>query len=418
MEHSPITADNSAEAIASARAALRDRLPQQALTIALQALQAEPQHAELEQLHAMALLALDRPQEALQCLEPLLARRGDLAYARYLEGQALRRLKRPDAAINALREALIRRPDFEPALKLLGATLDNLGRGNEAAAARKAFAHFAATHPSQLRGWVAARAATAEPGTTASLRDSYLGLMRKVLCNVIYGDPPLRTDQAETFDATLRASGKDWPSVAHTMIGMRRLEQLQHACESALREGIAGDFVETGVWRGGACILMRAVLHAWGERQRCVWAVDSFAGLPPPDSRHPADFYSPYPFSTMRELAVTREQVQQNFRVYDLLDEQVCFLEGFFCDTLPQAPIAAIAVLRLDGDMYSSTMDVLDNLYDRVSPGGFVIVDDYGEILECRRAVHDFRERRAIADEIFDIDGAGACWRKSSAAGH
>ena len=416
MEYSPITAENSAAAIASARAALRDRLPQQALAITLQALQAEPQHAELEQLQAMALLALDRPQEALQCLASLLARRGNATYALLLQAQALRRLKRPGEAVEALREALLQRPDFEPALKLLGATLDQLGRGNEAAVAREAFARFAATHPSRLRAWVAVPVSTADPGTTASLRDSYLGLMRKVLCNVIYGDPPLRAGQAGSFDAALRDTGKDWPSVAHTMIGMRRLEQLQHACESALREDIAGDFVETGVWRGGACILMRAVLHAWGERQRRVWAVDSFAGLPPPDSRHPADFYSPYPFSTMRELAVTLVQVQSNFRAYDLLDEQVCFLEGFFCDTLAQAPIAAIAVLRLDGDMYSSTMDVLDNLYDRVSPGGFVIVDDYGEILECRRAVHDFRERRAIDEEIFDIDGAGACWRKAVTA--
>ena len=115
---------------------------------------------------------------------------------------------------------------------------------------------------------------------------------------------------------------------------------------------------------------------------------------------------------TFGELAVSIEQVQENFEQYDLLDDQVRFLPGWFSDTLPSAPIDTFAVLRLDGDMYSSTMDALEALYDRLAPGGFVIVDDYGAVPACAEAVHDFRARRGIAEPIEQIDWAGSFWRK------
>jgi hypothetical protein len=95
-----------------------------------------------------------------------------------------------------------------------------------------------------------------------------------------------------------------------------------------------------------------------------------------------------------------------------MLDRQVRFLEGWFKDTLPTAPIGQIAVLRLDGDMYESTIQALEALYERVSPGGFVIIDDYF-LGPCRQAVTDFRSRTGIIDSIIDIDGKGVFWRKS-----
>lgn len=104
--------------------------------------------------------------------------------------------------------------------------------------------------------------------------------------------------------------------------------------------------------------------------------------------------------------------MKDNFARYGLLDEQVRFLPGWFADTLPQAPIAQLALLRLDGDMYSSTIQTLEALYDKVTPGGYVIVDDY--ILKgCRQATDDFRARRGIVEAIQDIDGAGVYWRKA-----
>jgi O-methyltransferase len=107
------------------------------------------------------------------------------------------------------------------------------------------------------------------------------------------------------------------------------------------------------------------------------------------------------------------EQVAANFHRYGLLDEQVRFVKGWFRDTLPTAPIGRLAVLRLDGDLYESTMEALIHLYPKLSPGGYVIVDDYGNIAPCRQAVHDYRQQQQIQDLIRPIDGWGVFWQRS-----
>jgi O-methyltransferase len=209
-----------------------------------------------------------------------------------------------------------------------------------------------------------------------------------------------------------REGGLDWPTRAHTMIGMKRLDNLQNCVESIIREGIPGDLIETGVWRGGACIFMRAILKAYGDDSRTVWLADSFAGLPPPNAAdYPADEGDTF-HTEGRVLAVARERVAANFRKYGLLDDRVKFIEGWFKDSLPKAPIERLAILRLDGDMYESTIQALDALYAKLSVGGYVIVDDY--FLEpCKKAVQDFRRAHGIEDEILDIDGVGSFWRRS-----
>jgi O-methyltransferase len=216
---------------------------------------------------------------------------------------------------------------------------------------------------------------------------------------------------ASPFSKSKRDVGLDWPAEAETMIGMQRLTSLQHCVETVLAEDIPGDLIECGVWRGGACILMRAVLAAHGDTTRCVWLADSFAGLPRPDTANyqadkglRLDLFSGI-------LGVPEAEVKANFERYGLLDEQVRFLPGWFKDTLHDAPIDRIAVLRLDGDLYESTIQALDALYPRLSPGGFCIIDDYA-IPACRQAVADYREKHGISAEITDIDRTGALWRK------
>jgi O-methyltransferase/8-demethyl-8-(2,3-dimethoxy-alpha-L-rhamnosyl)tetracenomycin-C 4'-O-methyltransferase len=248
-------------------------------------------------------------------------------------------------------------------------------------------------------------------------RRLYLDVLERCLLNTIYEDAYTDWRQrgvAHGFDPALRRLGRDWPRVAHTMIGQLRLRNLRVLAEQALADDIPGDFIETGVWRGGACILLRGILKAHGETERRVFVADSFAGLPPPDPRYPADAGDNH--AQFEELAVSLDEVKANFAKYELLDEQVVFLKGWFKDTLPSAPIERLAVLRLDGDMYQSTMDGLENLYDKVSPGGFVIVDDYGCVAGCKAAVTDFRQARGITDAIIDIDGWGIFWRKPKAA--
>jgi len=207
-----------------------------------------------------------------------------------------------------------------------------------------------------------------------------------------------------------RNNGQYWPLYADTMIGMRRLDQLQTAIEAILAENVEGDFIETGVWRGGACIFMRAVLAAYGITDRRVFVADSFEGLPEPDTqRCPADRDSF--FHTISFLSVSREDVERNFEKYGLLDDQVVFLKGWFKDTLPSAPIKKLALLRLDGDMYESTMDALGSLYPKLSPGGFCIIDDFF-LGPCRLAVEEYRAAQGIDAEMRVIDTCSAYWRK------
>ena len=210
--------------------------------------------------------------------------------------------------------------------------------------------------------------------------------------------------------AAIRNEGGDWPEDAETMIGLQRLDNVQYCVETVLAEEVPGDLIETGVWRGGASIFMRAVLAAHEVKDRIVWVADSFQGLPKPDvDRYPADEGDIH--STYRQLAVSADDVRKNFQKYDLLDEQVRFLEGWFSDTLAAAPIDALAVARLDGDMYGSTWDAITVLYPKLSTGGFLIVDDYA-LGPCQQAIEDYREGNGIREPVVRIDAMGAYWRK------
>ena len=243
-------------------------------------------------------------------------------------------------------------------------------------------------------------------------RALYLDLMQRCLLNTISEDPGQDPSSGKRFDPARRAGGLDWPSQAHTMIGKYRLDNIRQVMETVLAEDIPGDVIETGVWRGGACIYMRAILRAYGVTGRRVFVADSFEGLPPPDpEKYSADAGDR--LHTFEALAISLDQVRANFAKYDLLDEQVVFLKGWFKDTLPTAPVDQLAVLRLDGDMYESTMDALGALYDKLVPRGFVIVDDFA-LAGCRRAIDDFRRERGITDPLVPIDRMGVFWRKSA----
>lgn len=209
-----------------------------------------------------------------------------------------------------------------------------------------------------------------------------------------------------------RVEGRgSWPVYADSMLGLRRMDNIQYCVETALENHIAGDLIETGIWRGGACIFMRAILAAYGVTDRKVYAADSFKGLPPPNlTKYPADQgdrHSDFPY-----LAVSREEVEERFKRYGLLDSQVVFIEGWFEETLPVAAIGPLAVLRVDGDMYGSTIVALENLYPKLSAGGFCIVDDYA-LRGCRQAVDDFRAKWNIHGPLNQVDWTGVYWQKT-----
>lgn len=213
-------------------------------------------------------------------------------------------------------------------------------------------------------------------------------------------------------DAERRRVGADWPPTAETMVGAERLANVVGCVTDVIRRGVPGDLIEAGVWRGGTAILMRAVLAALGDTTRRVWLADSFQGLPQPDpDRYPAD--AGLDLFRFPALAVTLERVQANFARYGLLDDRVVFLPGWFRDTLPGAPVETLAVARLDGDLYESTVDALEALYPKLSVGGYLIVDDYGAIGACRQAVDDYRDRHGIEEALIPIDWTGVYWQRT-----
>jgi O-methyltransferase len=214
-------------------------------------------------------------------------------------------------------------------------------------------------------------------------------------------------------DASERLSGKDWPPEAETMIGLKRLSNLRECVRTVIEDRVSGDLIETGVWRGGACIFMRGALLAYGDETRCVWVADSFQGLPKPNAEKYAADSGDTHWTDNDKLGVSLEQVRSNFARYGLLDERVKFLKGWFSETLPTAPIEQISILRLDGDMYESTMDAIGSLYPKLSIGGFVIVDDY-QIPACRSAIHDYRTAQGVKDPMIGIDDYAVYWRRTS----
>ena len=270
----------------------------------------------------------------------------------------------------------------------------------------------------------------------ATPEELYLDLLKKCLTRYLFADGRRSTSdriqrrisrgvspwlgrighglpQSIHVDPDQRADGRDWPADAETMVGLHRLDNLESCIVDVLRRNVPGDLIETGIWRGGAAIFMRGVLKAYGDEERVVWAADSFDGLPRPDAQtYPADRGNKYWRSKF--LAVSLDEVRSNFERYGLLDDRVRFLRGWFRDTLPSAPIEQLSVLRLDGDLYESTMVALRALYPKLSIGGYVIVDDWGAFPGCRAAVEEFRAEHGIGDELHSMDWSGSFWRRSA----
>ena len=264
----------------------------------------------------------------------------------------------------------------------------------------------------------------------------YLDLLKKCLTRSIFGEKyrslpaghnnlllktvgkwlanqDLQIVRAAKFDQRAREEGLDWPEEGETMIGLKRLQNLQDCITGVVQQNVPGDLIETGVWRGGAAIFMRAVLKALGDTERTVWLADSFEGLPPPSpDLYPADKGADFHLSN-DVLGVSLEEVKANFARYELLDDRVRFLKGWFKDTLPNAPIEKLSVLRLDGDLYESTMTALESLYPKLSIGGYAIIDDYAPSVPCCvQAVDDYRRAHNIIEEMVSTGDYGVFWKR------
>ena len=247
--------------------------------------------------------------------------------------------------------------------------------------------------------------------------DMYLDLLKRSLTNTIFASEPNIDD--DEFRFTMDFASHYMNSDAVSMLPLARVDNIRSCIEDIMRSSTPGDLIETGVWRGGASIFMRGVLKAHGVTDRLVWVADSFEGLPEPDpEQFPLEAKvqaGPVMQKAYHNFAVGLEEVKRNFAAYGLLDNQVKFLKGWFKDTLPTAPIGTLALVRLDGDFYESTRDGLNSLYDRLSVGGYVIIDDYGEDswTYCRKAVDEFRSERRIDDPLVAVDSKCSYWQRT-----
>jgi O-methyltransferase len=260
--------------------------------------------------------------------------------------------------------------------------------------------------------------------------ERYLDLLKKCLVGLVYDEGTWEAIEQITlhdqrvalppgefimlrkvpFDRTAREEGRDWPALGYTMMGTRRLDNLRRCVEEVLARDVPGDGLEAGVWRGGSGMYMRALLDVHGVVDRTIWLADSFEGMPvPTDADNALD--PGKDLSGQRYLRVSEQDVRENFRRLGLRDEGVRFLKGWFKDTLPTAPVQRLALLRLDGDLYTSTAQTLAALYRKVSPGGFVIVDDYYSWKGCGKATDDFRRDHGITTPIQRIDWCSAYWQ-------
>jgi hypothetical protein len=287
-------------------------------------------------------------------------------------------------------------------------------------------------HELECNGWVVAL----PPGQNETpLNSRYLGLLKRALVNWIYPEHELQVSylqsdhvakdrlarsrylrdissiEAEKYAELLEKKKHGFVTVlSHTLVGLRRLNHLEYCARQIFAQGIPGDFFEAGVCQGGASIFLRALQVVFGEEQRKTWAADSFEGLPP--AALPQDEGLDFTESNYPWLAFGQERVEDHFRRYDLWSDQVRLVKGWFSETLPTLDCGPLALLRLDADLYQSTMEVLVNLYDKVVPGGFVVVDDYGAFEACRLAIDDFRLERNIQEPLKWIDWSGVYWRK------
>jgi O-methyltransferase len=279
----------------------------------------------------------------------------------------------------------------------------------------------------------------AEGDAPDPLRCRYLWLLKRSLLNVLYPELELqvrlltRERPSETgvpLKRQLRDIGENRADdlarllagkrkgnapfdAPQTMVGLYRLNNIERCAERLFADGVEGDFLEAGVCQGGATIFMRALQVAHDQGHRRTWVVDSFEGVPP--SVKAVDRRYPLHLEEARQpwLACSLARVRDNFLRYGLLDKGVEWVPGWVSESLPGAPIGPLALLRIDVDLYSSTTECLDLLYDKLVPGGFLIVDDYGFLPSCRDAVEDFRRRRGIKEEMRHIDHSGIFWRKA-----
>jgi len=195
----------------------------------------------------------------------------------------------------------------------------------------------------------------------------------------------------------------------YTMVGLKRLRTLDELAHRIDTLGIPGDIVECGACNGGSGAILARVASQ-SAHQRRTWLLDSFAGLPAASSED-GDMAAEYTGLCQAHPA----NVKRVLRESGVPEEAVGIVPGWFQDTLPTLPVQQIALLHIDADWYDSVRICLELLYDKVVPGGFVVLDDYGYWEGCRKAWHEFEGGRGLHIDLIQVDGTGVYFQKPHA---
>jgi len=190
----------------------------------------------------------------------------------------------------------------------------------------------------------------------------------------------------------------------YTMTSSRRGRALQRLARRLDHDGVPGALVDCGVWNGGSTVLLSEA-----SPDRDVWAYDSFEGLP---EAGPLD--GPESTSWTGECLGAEEKLREGFRRY-ASPERLHVVKGWFDQTFAATAddVGPVALLHADGDWYESVMLTLRTFYPRVSPGGFVVIDDYGAWPGAKRAVDEFRQEVGETAPMVSADFTGRYWRKT-----
>ena len=193
-------------------------------------------------------------------------------------------------------------------------------------------------------------------------------------------------------------------AMPYTMTGVARLEALVRAVRYTHARGIPGAFVECGVWRGGSVLAIIGTLQDEAVDDRDIYLFDTFDGMTRPTEHDVSDYNPPaleeWEQARQRDLhpwaehfgpaSFTEESVRQTILATGYPEARVHFVRGRVEDTLPGQAPPVVGLLRLDTDWYESTAHELSHLYPRLSPGGVLVIDDYGHWQGCRRAVDEY----------------------------
>lgn len=178
-----------------------------------------------------------------------------------------------------------------------------------------------------------------------------------------------------------------------TMTPMERCWALYGAVRYISKSGIEGDFVECGVWRGGSSMLSALTLISLNDLKKKIYLYDTFEGMPEPTDKD-IDIQG-VPYSKLWEkekeiLSVSLDEVKQNMLSTGYPENNISLIKGMVEDTLPETAPDNISLLRLDTDFHDSTYHELVHLYPRLSPGGVLIIDDYGHFKGARSATDQY----------------------------